>query len=140
MAAKKVKAAKKTVKKPSINKSKNKSEKVSKNESKSVISELNSKPAKSQGLTYEQAREYVDSIKDFYKHLASFVVVIGFLTALNLITSPESLWVLWVVFGWGIGLTLHGVSVFMWSSVKAMKWENEMIEKLVDESKGKVKK
>jgi len=34
------------------------------------------------------------------------------LAVLNLMTTPHYLWFLWSVFGWGIGLVAHGLSVY----------------------------
>jgi hypothetical protein len=42
-----------------------------------------------------------------YIHLAAFVVVNALLVAINLLASPEHLWFLWPLFGWGLGLLLH---------------------------------
>ena len=42
-----------------------------------------------------------------YLHAALFVGVMLLLTAINLLTTPRTLWVLWPLFGWGIGLLLH---------------------------------
>jgi len=45
--------------------------------------------------------------------LACYVVVNAFLVAVNLATSPEYFWAKWAILGWGIGLILHGVGVFI---------------------------
>lgn len=58
----------------------------------------------------------VDSMKDFIQHLMAFVIVIGSLMILNLVTSPSNPWFLWVAFFWGIGLAFHAVDVFMGDS------------------------
>lgn len=55
----------------------------------------------------------VKKMKEFIEHLTAYVIVIGSLLVLNLVTSPGSLWFLWVAFFWGIGLTFHAVDVFM---------------------------
>ena len=48
----------------------------------------------------------------FRTHLFVYLVVNGGLVLLNLITSPGYLWCLWVISGWGIGLTAHGLAVY----------------------------
>ena len=55
----------------------------------------------------------VKKMKEFIEHLTAYVIVIGSLLVLNVVTSPGSLWFLWVAFFWGIGLTFHAVDVFM---------------------------
>lgn len=55
----------------------------------------------------------INKMKEFIEHLTAYVIVIGSLMVLNVVTSPGSLWFLWVAFFWGIGLTFHAVDVFM---------------------------
>lgn len=55
----------------------------------------------------------VAEMKDFIEHLTAFLIVNGSLMVLNVVTSPGSLWFLWVAFFWGIGLAFHAVDVFM---------------------------
>ncbi|MBP3356478.1 MAG: 2TM domain-containing protein [Rikenellaceae bacterium] len=45
-----------------------------------------------------------------------FVVVCGFLAAINAIYTPHRLWCLWIVAGWGMGQILQ--SVDYWLKVK----------------------
>jgi hypothetical protein len=44
----------------------------------------------------------------FYWHVAVFALVNAALCAINLNTSPDYLWFLWPLAGWGVGLALHG--------------------------------
>jgi hypothetical protein len=49
----------------------------------------------------------------FFSHLRSFVAVQLVLLAINLMTSPRSLWFMYPLLGWGLGLLLaarHGLS------------------------------
>lgn len=48
----------------------------------------------------------------FARHLASYVVVNAALAGMNLMTGGGP-WVLWVILGWGIGVALHGVGLFL---------------------------
>ncbi len=63
-------------------------------------------------LTEEEARKRVRKEKTFYAGLASYVVVISGLAALNVLTSPGYLWFLWAAFGWGIGVASEAVRLF----------------------------
>ena len=60
----------------------------------------------------QQARQRARAKMGFYQHLLVYVVVNGFLLALNLLTGPGSLWFYWPLLGWGIGLAAHALGVF----------------------------
>lgn len=77
-------------------------------------------------MNEEQARERVEALKGYYSHLASFVAVNGFLMILNLVTSPETLWFIYPLLGWGIGLAIHTAEVF-WTGPD---WEERKIQEL----------
>jgi len=77
----------------------------------------------------KKAMEYVDGIKRFYQSLYTYFITIGFLTAINLFVSPETLWVLWCAGGWGIGLTIHGLYAFEVFAFFSPQWEKKQIEK-----------
>lgn len=59
------------------------------------------------------ARKRVNMRIGFLVHLVVYILVNLFLIILNLITSPSSLWFVWITLGWGIGLFFHGVSAFL---------------------------
>ena len=63
-------------------------------------------------LTEDEARERIESEREFYGHLAIYLVVNAMLMVLNLITSPGSLWFIYPLLGWGVGLAAHAASVF----------------------------
>lgn len=42
-----------------------------------------------------------------YIHATLFAFVIFLLVAINLLTTPRTLWVIWPFFGWGTALLLH---------------------------------
>ena len=54
-------------------------------------------------------------MQSFWIHLATYVFVIGLLTAINLAARPEDIWVLWPAIGWGIGVAAHGMTAFFTS-------------------------
>ncbi len=82
-------------------------------------------------MTWEEqkALEYVRDVKGFYSHLITFLIVIAGLFIFNLIVTPSYLWVFWAVFGWGIGIVSHGVSVFEVFSFFGTDWEKRQVEK-----------
>ena len=60
---------------------------------------------------YQLAKERAEAKIRFYIHLAVFLVINCLLIVINLKTSPGSLWFLWPLCGWGIGVVLHGLKV-----------------------------
>lgn len=58
------------------------------------------------------AERRADAKLGFRSHLVIYVLVNAGLAGLNLMTSPHILWFQWPLFGWGIGLAAHGMSVY----------------------------
>lgn len=86
---------------------------------------------------YERARQRVEEIKGFYGHLLSYLVVNAFLLVVNLLTSPGYLWVRWPVLGWGIGIVIHGASVFGAGRFLGPEWERRKIKEIMDRDAGR---
>ena len=80
----------------------------------------------------EQAIIYVRNIKGFYTHLIIYIVVIGFLFALNIIMSSNHIWAIWPAIGWGIGVTFHALSAFGVINFFGVDWEKRQIKKRLD--------
>ena len=76
-----------------------------------------------------QVTKKVKRLKKFYSSLLSYVVTVGFLFIVNLVTSPEYMWALWVAFGWGIGIVSQGVRAFELLNFFGDDWEKREIEK-----------
>lgn len=53
------------------------------------------------------------AVRNFFIHLAIYLVVNAGLIALNLNNSPDRLWFYWPLAGWGLGIVLHAVAVFV---------------------------
>ena len=60
----------------------------------------------------QEARKRAQVKLSFFGHLAIYLVVNLVLLALNLLTSPGSLWFYWPLLGWGIGVAAHGIAVY----------------------------
>ena len=60
----------------------------------------------------ERARKRVVQRREFVAHLTTYLVVNAALVAVWALTGGGYFWPAWVLFGWGIGLVLHGLSVF----------------------------
>ena len=50
---------------------------------------------------------------EFRNHLVSYAIVNAFLLVINLMSSPDYLWVMWPMVGWGMGLAFHAADTFL---------------------------
>lgn len=66
----------------------------------------------------EEAHRHVGGIRRFHAHLVVYVVVVTALAVINLRRSPEYLWFIWPLAGWGIGVLCHAASTFGWLQSK----------------------
>jgi hypothetical protein len=82
---------------------------------------------------YEEAKKRVEAIRGFYLHVVSYLVVNVALVIINLLTSPEYLWFIWPLIGWGVGLVIHALSVFggFWGK----SWEERKIKEIMEKDK-----
>jgi 2TM domain-containing protein len=85
-------------------------------------------------IAYRRARARVEARLAFYRHAAIYVLVNLFLAILNLTRDPQHLWFQWPLFGWGIGLLSHGLSVFSyrWNSAR----KEQMIQREMERERG----
>lgn len=82
---------------------------------------------------YQKAKERVEEIKGFYTHLTTYTIVNVILYAINMITSPDSLWFIWPLMGWGVAVVLQALSVFGTRSGFIADWEKRKIEELMEQ-------
>jgi hypothetical protein len=82
---------------------------------------------------YQEAKQRVEEMKGFYIHLVSYLLVNAALAVTNLLTSPEYLWFIWPLMGWGVGLIIHGISTFggLWGK----SWEERKIREIMEKDK-----
>lgn len=90
---------------------------------------------KSEYERYEEAKKQVKEIKGFYVHLFIFIVVLIFLIFINLKYTPEYLWFIWTLGGWGIGLLFHGLGAFKITPFFGKNWEEDKIKELMEKDK-----
>jgi hypothetical protein len=74
---------------------------------------------------YRRAAARVEALLAFYRHAMIYVLVNSFLVILNLIRSPDHFWSKWSIFGWGIGLLAHGLSVYSY------RWREGSRERMI---------
>ncbi|MEP6261737.1 MAG: 2TM domain-containing protein [Gillisia sp.] len=89
----------------------------------------------SENNAYYKAKERVKDIKEFYGNLISYCIVIPFLIFINYYTYWHFQWFWFPLFGWGLGLTIHGFSVFGYGS----NWEERKIAEIMAKEKQKNK-
>jgi hypothetical protein len=82
---------------------------------------------------YSRAKKRVDALKGFYGNLISYCVVIPTLAFINLKFMPQFQWFWFSMIGWGIGLTIHGFSVFGYGA----DWEERKIKEILEKQNGK---
>ena len=80
---------------------------------------------------YKKARKRVKAKKEFYQHFTAYIIVIGFLFVLNMLTSPFNWWFYWPMLGWGIGIAFHYTDVFglPFFRVLSDEWEEKEMQK-----------
>ncbi len=82
-------------------------------------------------IKYLKAKERVEALRGFYVHLTVYVFVNLGLFFINMITSPETLWFIWPLMGWGIAIVLHALRVFV--EGPGSSWEEKKIAELMQE-------
>ena len=76
---------------------------------------------------YRRAKKKLEAKRGFYMHLFVFIGVNILLVIINLLTSPQYIWFMWPLVGWGIGVFFHALGVFVFSGRLAIT--EQMIEK-----------
>ena len=77
------------------------------------------------------AKMRIEEIKAFYVHAGIYIAVNIVLVAINLYDDDDVWWSLLAILGWGVGLAIHGMSVFGPISALMMKWEQRKIAQLM---------
>ncbi|PHZ60426.1 XRE family transcriptional regulator [Photobacterium leiognathi] len=95
------------------------------------VSDLQMEPPMNKEITItedeKQAIEYVKSIKEFYSHLVTYLLVITGLFVINYFTSPDYWWAVWPALG--IGIVSHALSAFEILNIFGPEWERKQVEK-----------
>jgi hypothetical protein len=61
----------------------------------------------------ERARERAKAMIDLLWHIGVFVIISGFLWALDQFNDDRPTWAYWVTISWGIGLAFHVLAWFI---------------------------
>lgn len=86
---------------------------------------------------YQRAKRRVRKIREFYQHLVTYLVVNAFLFIINRLTDPGHSWFIWPLLGWGIGVVMHGFSVFAEGGIWGKEWEERKIQQILEKEKQK---
>jgi hypothetical protein len=88
---------------------------------------------------YKEARKRVRRKKSYYSALISYFAVGTFLTFLNWYTQRDEetihWWVVWVWFGWGIGMFFYTISFFKTGVIFGQDWEERKIKEEMEKMK-----
>lgn len=91
----------------------------------------------SEAERYYEAQKQVEEIKKFYQHLTVYILVNPIVIVVNLTTSPHYLWFLYSLFGWGIGIALHGLKAFNYAPFFNKEWEERKIKEILEKENKK---
>jgi len=79
---------------------------------------------------YQKAKKKVQARLGFKAHLAVYLVVNAILIGVNFISSPDYLWFIWPLMGWGIAIFWHAMRIFVFN--KESDFTERMIRKEMD--------
>ena len=74
------------------------------------------------------AEQRVRKLRGFYSHLATYIVINGFLLLVNLLTTPGTLWFYWVSLAWGLGLVFDAYETFFRRRFFGREWEERKVQ------------
>lgn len=80
---------------------------------------------------YLRANSRMKELKAFYSNIAAYVLVIPFLIFINYMTFWDYQWFWFPMFGWGLGVAIHGAVTFGLGS----EWERRKIKEIMDKEK-----
>ena len=83
-------------------------------------------------IKYQNAKKRITGLRDLFIHLTVFLIVNLGLFLLDLITSPGSFWFFWSLLGWGIGLTMHALSIIRPRRWLGADWEERKIQEIME--------
>jgi 2TM domain len=87
---------------------------------------------------YRRARRRVRMLRGWYLHALVYACVIAGLWAMYAFSGHAArfVWPLPPTLGWGLGLAIHGLVVWLGTSRKGRQWESRKIEQYLHEEMG----
>ncbi len=87
---------------------------------------------------YRRARHKVRMLRGWYVHALVYACVIGGLWVIYAVSGQSRFpWPLPAMLGWGLGLAIHGVVVWLGTSRRGSDWEARKIEEFMQEDRGR---
>ncbi|MCK8522886.1 2TM domain-containing protein [Aquimarina sp. D1M17] len=93
---------------------------------------------KNEQQRYQRAKMRVEKEKGFYNHLTVYIIIniaLLFINSQVIDNGIDSLldWKLYITpILWGIGLLIHGITVFNTNKIFSKDWEERKIKELMD--------
>jgi sensor histidine kinase YesM len=94
-------------------------------------------PLTAQDAALLNARKRVKEMREFYINLTLYCCIIPILWLINIFTSGPW-WAHWATIGWGIGVTIHGLTVFADGTFFGAAWEEKKVAELMAREQLKV--
>lgn len=88
-------------------------------------------------MNEQQARSYVQKLRQFYTAILIYGVVNLGLVLIWAISGSGYFWPIWVIIGWGIGLGVHAFSLGLIPQINAAipfmtsEWEDQEVRRLM---------
>lgn len=83
---------------------------------------------------YIKAKKRVKDIKGFYIHFALYIATIPITIIVNLLFVPSFHFFWLSIFGWGVAIVLHWLTVFGFKNIGFGKdWEEKKIKEIIEE-------
>lgn len=81
---------------------------------------------------YQQAKERVEELRSFYVATALYIIVNLMLFVIDMLT-PGGPWFYWPLLGWGIGMLIFALNVFVLRRRFGQDWEERKIRQYLEE-------
>lgn len=85
---------------------------------------------------YKRARKRVEELRDFYSHLAVYLLVNLGLFMINMATNRQVLWFFWPLIGWGLAVLIHGTTVLL-EGPFGQRWEERKTRQLMEKERSR---
>jgi sensor histidine kinase YesM len=102
-----------------------------------LMSSFSATPLSAQDAALLNARKRVKEMREFYVNLSLYCTLIPILWLINVFTTSPW-WAQWPTIGWGIGVTIHGLTVFADGTFFGAAWEEKKVAELMAREQLKV--
>jgi len=80
--------------------------------------------------SFEKAQARVTEIKEFYNHLAMYLLFVCIFISINLYNGGY-FWAIFPIGGWGLGVLSHAMKTFRWNLFFSKDWERRKIDEMM---------